>query len=64
MVFREHKSDWAHLIPSSPTESSVLAEHFFNSACSLMARQLREAVEDSLSDFVTFFTQYEVRRSS
>lgn len=60
MVFREYKSCWAHLIPSSSTESSVLAEHFFSTACSLMARLLREAVEKSLTDFVTFLAQYEV----
>ena len=49
---------WAHLIPSSPETSAVLAEHYFNCASSLMAKQLREAVENSLANFLTFLRRY------
>lgn len=59
-VFRAHKSCWAHLIPSAPSQTAVLAEHFFNCACSLMARQLRETVENSLTDLITFLALYKV----
>ena len=58
-VFRTHKKDWAHLIPTSADQSAVMAEHFFNCACSLMSRQLRETVEKSLDDFLTFLSLYE-----
>lgn len=57
-VFRQQRDSWAHLIPTSPGESAVLAEHFFNCACSLMARQLRETVENSLADFLSFLQLY------
>ena len=42
-----------------PQQSAVLAEHFFNTAASLMARQLRETVENSLADFVSFLEQFQ-----
>lgn len=38
----------------------VLAEHFFNAACSLMARQLRECVEQSMDEMLDFLKIYEV----
>ena len=59
-MFRTHRSCWAHLVPSAPSQSAVLAEHFFNCACSLMARQLRDTVENSLTDLVTFLSLYKV----
>lgn len=58
-VFRTFKHTWAHLIPTSPDTSAVLAEHFFNCACSLMSRQLRETVENSLQNFLAFLSFYE-----
>ena len=58
-MFRTHKQHWAHLLPSSPDKPAVLAEHFFNAACSLMSRQLRETVEKSLTDFLQFLSHYE-----
>ena len=57
-VFRTFKHVWAHLIPTSPDTSAVLAEHFFNCAASLMARQLRECVENSLNNFLVFLSLY------
>ena len=57
-LFRTHKQSWSHLIPTSSDKSAILAEHFFNCACSLMARQLRETVENSLADFVSFLSLY------
>ena len=57
-VFRTFKHTWAHLIPSSLDTNAVLAEHFFNCACSLMARQLRETVENSLQNFLDFLSYY------
>ena len=59
-MFRAHRSCWAHLIPTASSQTAVLAEHFFNCACSLMARQLRETVENSLADLVTFLALYKV----
>ena len=60
-VFRAHKDGWAHLIPTQQHQRPVLAEHFFNCACSLMAHQLREAMEASLGNFLSFLSQYQVR---
>ncbi|KAL5473898.1 hypothetical protein EMCRGX_G028462 [Ephydatia muelleri] len=57
-VFRAHKDSWAHLIPTEQHQKPVLAEHFFSCACSLMARQLREAMEASLGNFLSFLSQY------
>ncbi len=59
-IFRRYKVDWAHLMPSSPDQPAVLAEHFFNAASSLMARQLRETVEKSLQDFLQFLSHYQI----
>ena len=59
-VFREQKPSWAHLIPSAPNHSAVLAEHFFNTAATLMARQLRETVIVSLNNFVSLLSPYAV----
>ena len=61
-IFRAHKSSWGYLVPTSPHHSAVLVEHFFNCACSLMAIHLREAVQNSLNDFVEFFQLYEVKK--
>ena len=57
-LFRTYKDNWAHLIPTTPEASPILAEHFFNCACGLMSRQLREAVEESLKNFLTFLSYY------
>lgn len=57
-LFRTHKQKWAHIIPSSPESTAILAEHFFNCACSLMSRQLREAVHNSIQNFLTFLSSY------
>ena len=59
-VFRTHKEKWAHLIPPSSDERPILAEHFFNTACSLMARQLRECIEESINELLAFLTIYKV----
>ena len=59
-LFRVHKESWSHLIPINPEERAVLAKHFFNTACSLMARQLRECVEASLNEYVGFLELYKV----
>lgn len=59
-VFRTYKESWAHLIPSQPEERAILAEHFFNTACSLMARQLRECVQNSFDEFLSFLELYKV----
>ena len=53
-----HKKVWEHLVPASPDRAPILVEHFFNTACSLMARHLREAVENSLEEFITFLSLY------
>lgn len=58
-IFRTHKSSWGYLVPTNPHQSAVLVEHFFNCACSLMSIQIREAVQNSLNDFVEFFQLYE-----
>lgn len=59
-VFREQKASWAHLIPSASGHSAVLAEHFFNTAATLMARQLRDTVRVSLGNFVSLLAPYAV----
>ena len=59
-VFRERKACWAHLIPSDAMQSPVLAEHFFNTAATVMARQLRDTVIVSLNNFVSLLTPYAV----
>lgn len=59
-VFREQKQSWAHLIPSASNQSAVLAEHFFNTAATLMARQLRDTVRISLTNFVSLLGPYAV----
>lgn len=57
-LFRTYKSTWAHLIPTNPDFTPVLAEHFFNCASSLMSRHLRETVENSLKNFLAFLSYY------
>lgn len=57
-LFRTYKETWSYLIPSSSQTNPVLAEHFFNCACSLMARQLRETIEISLKNFLAFLSKY------
>jgi len=59
-----YKSSWGHLVPTNSFQSATLVEHFFNCACSLMAIQIREVVQNSLSDFVRFFQLYEVRNTA
>lgn len=59
-VFRGQKESWAHLIPSTSSQSAVLAEHFFNTAATLMARQLRDTVRVSLTNFVSLLAPYAV----
>lgn len=54
-----YKQCWSGLIPSNPDQTAILAEHFFNCVCGLMARQLRGTVENSLQDFVSFFSLYQ-----
>lgn len=49
---------WSHLIPTSHETSAVLAEHYFNCASGLMAKQLRETVENSLDNFLIFLRRY------
>lgn len=61
-LFRVHKETWSHLIPINPEERAVLAQHFFNTACSLMSRQLRECVEASLNEYVAFLEMFEVSK--
>lgn len=63
-IFRQQKASWAHLIPSTASQSAVLAEHFFNTAATLMARQLRDTVKVSLDNFVSLLAPYQVRQSS
>ena len=58
-LFRLHKSVWEHLVPSSPDRAPILVEHYFNTACSLMGRHLREAVENSLDEFINFLSLYQ-----
>ena len=60
-IFRNDKEAWSHLVPKSTTEPALLAERFFNCACSLMSIMLRQVVEKSLDEFVQFFSLYEVR---
>ena len=59
-VFRKEKSSWVHLIPSDSTNTAVLAEHFFNTAATLMSRQLRDTVQNSLDNFVSLLASYAV----
>lgn len=59
-VFRMYKDSWSHLIPNETEESPILAEHFFNTAASLMARQLRDCVTASIEEFIAFLKIYEV----
>lgn len=59
-VFREQKASWAHLIPAESNQSAVLAEHFFNTAATLMGRQLRETVLVSLNNFISLLSLYAV----
>ena len=59
-VFRMYRDSWCHLIPDEAEERPVLAEHFFNTAASLMARQLRECVTASIDEFIKFLKIYEV----
>ena len=59
-VFRREKGSWAHLIPVDSNQSAVLAEHFFNTAATLMARQLRQTVILSLDNFLSLLEPYAV----
>lgn len=63
-IFRQQKASWAHLIPSTANQSAVLAEHFFNTAATLMARQLRDTVKVSLNNFVSLLAPYQVSQTS
>ena len=59
-IFRTEKGSWAHLIPTDSNQSAVLAEHFFKTAATLMARQLRETVRVSLDNFLSLLEPYTV----
>lgn len=59
-VLREHRDSWSHLIPTEPEERAILAEHYFNTVCSLMARQLRDCVKASIDEFISFLKIYQV----
>jgi dynein heavy chain len=58
-VFRAFKDSWSHLIPNEVEQRAVLAEHFFNTASSLMNRQLRDCVKRSIDEFINFLTIYQ-----
>ena len=58
-LFHTYKQCWSGLIPPNPDQTAILAEHFFNCVCGLMARQLRGTVENSLQDFVSFLSLYQ-----
>ncbi len=60
-VFRTHKDSWSYLIPPSSDDRPILAEHFFNTACSLMAKHLRTCVEESIHEMLSFLNIYKVK---
>ena len=60
-ILREYRDSWSHLIPNEPEERAILAEHFFNAVCSLMARQLRDCVKASIDEFISFLKIYQVQ---
>ncbi|XP_063710592.1 dynein axonemal heavy chain 3-like [Symsagittifera roscoffensis] len=57
-LFLKNKSKWVHLAPARESDSRQLIREFFDTVGTLMSRQLRECVTNSLSDFVQFMEEH------
>ena len=60
-LFLKNKSKWVHLAPARESDSRQLIREFFDTVGTLMSRQLRECVTNSLSDFVQFMEEHKVQ---
>ena len=60
-LFMKNKSKWVHLAPARESDSRQLIREFFDTVGTLMSRQLRECVTNSLSDFVQFMEEHKVQ---
>ncbi|XP_072168572.1 dynein axonemal heavy chain 3-like [Diadema setosum] len=58
-MFMDKKELWAHLVPSTDTDSTQRVQEFFACVAALMSIQLRSMVINSLADFLDFFKIHE-----
>ncbi|EDV27935.1 uncharacterized protein TRIADDRAFT_52992 [Trichoplax adhaerens] len=56
--FLTNKQLWTYLIPASEVESTELVQHLYSCVATLMSRQLRNLVMDSLRDLLEYFKLY------
>lgn len=59
-ILIEHRQEWTYLVPNSEEDSAALVQQFFACLASLMSTQLRSLVINSLADFVSFLSFYQV----
>ncbi|XP_075250490.1 dynein axonemal heavy chain 3-like isoform X2 [Convolutriloba macropyga] len=62
-LFLKNKSKWVHLAPARESDSRQLIREFFDTVGTLMSRQLRECVTNSLSDFIQFLEEHKAGNS-
>ncbi|CAG0883772.1 unnamed protein product [Cyprideis torosa] len=61
-VFVTLYDEWKKLVPLSIDGSVVQADHFFNTAATLMSQQLREIVMAALKEMLHFFQLYDQQK--
>lgn len=59
-LFLANKHLWTYLIPTSEVESTELVQHLYSCVATLMSRQLRNLVINSLHDLLEYFNLYKV----
>ncbi|CAG7816608.1 unnamed protein product [Allacma fusca] len=57
-LFVDLKCSWVYMVPRTSKDSMVSLTRFFGAACSLMSRQMRDMVINSLLDVTAMFDEY------
>ncbi|KAL7290283.1 hypothetical protein TKK_0015983 [Trichogramma kaykai] len=57
-LFLERKQAWSGLVDATPGASTLLLRRYFRSVDSLLSRQLRHMLVDSIEQFERFFDRY------
>ena len=60
-LFLDNRRFWFHLVPPNDTDSTEHVRDLFAGVATLMGRQLRELVLDSLAEFLDVFLLHQVR---
>jgi len=63
-LFLDYQQFWYHLVPPNDTDSTQVVQDLFACVATMMSRQLRELVLDSLAEFLDFFLIHKVFASS